>query len=318
MRQTPKSGGKWKNCEFYLNQRVAQCDWWFVLHSGGLRAEESTHTDSAHVVYISMEPLDTLPKKFYEQFGKLLLCDKNVSHPCVEFRNGLTWWAGVNANRQNHHDFSAVINHNYDSFKLLQPPPNKQDRVSIITSNKKDLPGHLLRLKFIDKVMNSSLSGFVDVYGGGHNPVEDKLDAILPYKYHIALENSIVDHYWTEKLVDALLGWSLPFYSGCGNIGQYLPSRSLVPIDIESESTIDLIKSALETDLHSHRLNDIKVARNLCLDDFNIFELMSSIASRKASKPKQVTLKPWSNYLPLKRRIRSAASPLIKRILLIK
>ena len=36
------------------------------------------------------------------------------------------------------------------------------------------------------------------VYGYGFNEIADKRDALVPYKYHLAIENG-VPHYWTEK-----------------------------------------------------------------------------------------------------------------------
>lgn len=314
IRQTPQFSSKWKNRHFYVNQNVDECDWWFVLHSGGLRQRETTNVDPAKVVFISMEPIDTLPSGFYKQFSKLVLCDKNVKHSSIEYQNGTTWWAGINVNYQISHDFSASVNHDYESLKLLRPPADQLNKISIITSNKSDLPGHRARLRFIDKVMNSSVASLVDLYGGGHNPVQDKMDAILPYKYHIVLENSIVDHYWTEKLGDAFLGWSFPFYSGCRNIDAYFPCSALAAIDIESTAVIDEIKKAFDEDLYSQRINDIDRARNMILDKYNIFELMASIATSKSSHAKQKTLKPWNAYLPLRRKIRSAVSPMVKRL----
>ena len=56
------------------------------------------------------------------------------------------------------------------------------------------------------------------------NPIEDKFDALIGYKYHLALENSVIPDYWTEKLADSLLAWCKPIYYGCPNINDYFSS----------------------------------------------------------------------------------------------
>ena len=45
----------------------------------------------------------------------------------------------------------------------------------------------------------------LDVFGRGIRSIPDKAAGILPYRYHIALENSQFYDYWTEKLA----GWNL-------------------------------------------------------------------------------------------------------------
>ena len=73
------------------------------------------------------------------------------------------------------------------------------------------------------------------VYGRtpGHIALDDKTDALAPYRYSFALENHIETHHWTEKLADALLGLTLPFYAGCPNAVDYFPEESFIPIDMD-------------------------------------------------------------------------------------
>ena len=50
---------------------------------------------------------------------------------------------------------------------------------------------------------------------------------------HIAVENHIAPHHWTEKLSDSFLGYCLPFYIGCPNAADYFPEQSFIGLDIE-------------------------------------------------------------------------------------
>lgn len=313
LRQTPGYTGRWGSCQFFVNQAVESCDWWFVCHDSALKGVERANCDPDHVVYISMEPIDSHPSAFYAQFSGLVLCDRKVKHPRIDYRNATTWWAGINVDFNGGHSFSPSINEDYDSLKILEPPDKKLDRISIITSNKTCLPGHKQRLAFIERLMRSDLAGVIDFYGGGHNPIKDKMRAILPYKYHIALENSVLENYWSEKIGDAYLGYALPLYHGCTNINQYFPSQSLVKLDLDSESVIADIAECLSGDLYSQRLEAIKAARNLVMNDHNIFALMSSIAKVKASRIEPCEIKGPGKFWSIPRKVKTKVAILSKK-----
>ena len=291
LRQTPGRQGAWKHCQFYVDRHVDACDWWFVCHNSALMQEQSAICDPNHIVFISMEPYEQEPQSFYDQFAHVVACDLSLQHRSILRGNGLSWWAGVNVDFQQGHRFSPNTQHDYDSFSSSKIPPCKNDRISIVTSNKCFFPGHQRRLAFIHRLINSPLSSYIDLYGGGHRPIPDKLDALLSYKYHIVLENSEIPDYWTEKLADAFLGHCLPFYHGCPNINDYFPKDSCVPIDIESDSAMTVIEQALKSNLYDKRLEAISAARNLVLNDFNLFEVMASIATRPASSLQRCTLR---------------------------
>jgi hypothetical protein len=64
------------------------------------------------------------------------------------------------------------------------------------------------------------------------HPLDDKADCLRDYRYHIAIENFIGEHHWTEKLADPFLGLALPFYYGCPNAADYFLPDSFISIDI--------------------------------------------------------------------------------------
>ena len=78
------------------------------------------------------------------------------------------------------------------------------------------------------------------------NLIEQKADALDPYRYHLAVENYIGPHYWTEKLADAFLGYTLPFYCGAPNAADYFPEESFIPIDINNfDGALETIRRAI-------------------------------------------------------------------------
>ena len=297
LRQSPNRSGNWGNTQFYVNSCVEKYDWWFVLHAGALQEPQKALCDPNHIVFISMEPseLDT-PRAFYKQFSKLVMCDHRIKHPDVTYFNGTTWWVGIKVKFEGGHKFSPTVSADYDSL-IEMPVPAKKNRISVICSNKKFFPGHHKRLQFLERLRSHPISEHIDFFGGGHNPILDKMDAIAPYKYHLVLENSTIKDYFSEKITDPLLGYALPIYYGCPNINDFFPSDSNIKIDIDDfEGTVKSLQHALNNDFYQNNLGSIIEARNLVLNRFNIFQTMADICKSPASKHQICYLKPASQF----------------------
>ncbi len=89
-----------------------------------------------------------------------------------------------------------------------------------------------------------------------------KADVILPNKYHLVLENTVMPFYWTEKLADAYLGFALPLVSGATNLAEWFPPESFVWIDIDDpQQAVATITAAIDNDLYSGRQAAIAEAR---------------------------------------------------------
>ena len=296
LRQTPGGNGIWRDCKFIVNKPLKNCDWWFVCHGSGLGEKESTCCPPNHVVYISMEPTEEVSgckKEFIAQFSQVVMTDRNFSHKRITYSNGMSWWVGIRVAHDGIHHFDPVYKYGYDQFMAMDGIPNKKNKFSLIVSQKTSLPGHRKRLEFVDRLMNHPISEFIDVYGSGHRQVEDKWEAIAPYKYHIVLENNVIPDYWSEKLGDAYLGFSYPIYYGCPNIHDYFDSKSLQVIDInEFNDVVERLKSLLLSDVYEENFENIKSSRMRILNDYNIFELMARLSLNDAGESKRVVLKP--------------------------
>jgi hypothetical protein len=298
LRQLPGMNHNWKDCDFFINSDVKECDWWFVLHGSGIVKTEECICDPDNIVYVSMEPNETLSKvsnKFINQFSKLVICDRSIIHPNITYMNWLTWWVGIVVTKnKNQHFFSKIHKFNYDDF-IVMKPMNKVNKLSIVLSTKNFSSGHQKRINFLDKLINSHIAKYIDVYGEGFTPIPDKWDAIAKYKYHLVLENSVTKDYWSEKLADAFLGFSLPIYYGCPNINDYFSDDSMIHIDIEDfEGSIEIIKRTLESNIYEEKIEIIEAARSKVLNEYNIFNLISNMANSKAVKTKKIKL--HTNY----------------------
>jgi hypothetical protein len=284
LRQSPGGLGVWGGCKFYVNQYVVECDWWIVCHISGIIDKEKTLCDPKNIIYISMEPNESLLKvnsKFLSQFNKLVLVDRSINHHNILYRNIHTWWAGMRVKHRNGiHSFEQDSFYSYDQFKSMLPQ-SKVARISVIVSSKDTLLGHRSRLKFLDDLMNQPINKYIDLYGGGFNPIDDKLDVISPYKYHLVLENSIVQDYWSEKLADAYLGYAFPLYVGCPNVSDYFSGDSLMILSIDDDPkdiSLKLIEMIL-SDKYENSLRGIETARNDILNKYNIFAEMARLCA---------------------------------------
>ena len=104
------------------------------------------------------------------------------------------------------------------------------------------------------------------------------MDALAGYKYHLALENSVVPDYWTEKLADpfGLVPSNLLWMS---KYNSYFPSDSLVTIDIDDfDSTLQILWQLLESNRHAQSIDSIKSARSLFLMNIISFSLLLAYA----------------------------------------
>lgn len=146
----------------------------------------------------------------------------------------------------------------------------KQDRVSWVTSNAVHKEGHKLRMSFKDYLLEQGF-GF-DLFGRGFSPIDDKFDGIFPYKYSIAIENYSCNDYWTEKIADCFLSWTIPIYWGAKNILAYFPEKSMILIDPnDHKKSLKIIRNAMECDYFHSNMGALAEARDLVLNRYQLF-----------------------------------------------
>lgn len=292
LRQTPGYSGIWQDCFFYVNQPIKECDWW-VVYEGLLDAEE-TICDPDHLIFITGEPPEIrgYNKKFLEQFSLVITAQANIKHRNILVRQqALPWHIGLR--RQLNGNISAL---GYDDFiENDRLEKNSKKLMSIIVSTKSYTDGHKKRLKFVEELVNH-FGDHIDLFGRGFNEIEDKWRGISPYKYHVAIENSYVPDYFSEKLADAFLGLSYPIYYGCPNIFDYFPKLSLTPIDIENPAkSILTIEELIKEDAYRKRFAYLKAAKNLVLNQYNLFPMLAAICNKSQKERRKITIKPENN-----------------------
>lgn len=100
---------------------------------------------------------------------------------------------------------------------------------SAIASFKRFAPGHFLRHEAI-KILGASIDAFGDEYIKLSHRL-NKIQALKDYMYTIVVENSKMDYYFTEKLIDALSTGTIPIYWGCPSISKFFNTDGFIIFD---------------------------------------------------------------------------------------
>ncbi len=300
-RQTPGQKGAWGNCLFVENEDVSECDWLVVYY--GLTRTEKVLCYAGNTIFIDPEPptVRQSSSRFFKQFSYVITCRRDVEHPgIINTQQSLPWHIGrMTRPHVRHKELgfteSTVTGFSkcYDDFK--NAAFEKTKLLSVISSDKVYTEGHKSRIRFVN-ALKDHFGDRLDVYGRGINDVEDKWEAIADYKYHIALENSSYEDYWTEKLSDCYLAGAFPFYYGCPNISSYFPEGSYRVVNIDQpEQAIAEIENAIRQSQYENSIGELDSAREMVLDQYNLFPALATLidnierASPSGKSKKKIT-----------------------------
>jgi hypothetical protein len=241
-------------------------DYWAVLNAP--QAADRGSFDPSRTVVFQMEPLmGTEPMR--ERWGEWA-APSPLSFLQVRdhrrYRNSNDWWVGR-------------------SYAELRdgPAPEKDRTMAACVSAKYFDPGHVRRIDFLRFLDGQDLD--LDIYGDpangfrrfrGPTPAHDKSAAVLPYRYYFDAENNSAPNFFTEKIVDCLLGETLCFYWGCPNLDSFFDPRAFIRLDLEDfEADLARIREAIEADEWSARLPFIRAEKRRILDDYQFFPTLA-------------------------------------------
>lgn len=257
--------------EFVLDPLAKDFDWLVVyddLPKTGnerlpLRSEE-VMCGKARTALITYEPssIKFFGRDYTDQFGMIM-----TSHDAA---------ALVHPNRRDMPPVGFWYYGGPEQVNAHPKAPNKTGILSVFGSKKRQKHSlHLRRFEFLNEAMHE-LEDLISVYGNGFRPVEHKAEALDGYKYHLAVENHIGPHHWTEKLSDAFLGYTLPFYVGCPNAAAYFPEDAFIPIEIrDPQRAFATIREAIADNAYEKRLPAIIEARRRVIEDYNLGNMIA-------------------------------------------
>ena len=309
LHQLPHGEPRWDNCQFLFDQQAREYDWLVVYDDipelpgeDRQRAHETLGCAQPHTLLVTTEPssIKIYGDDYTKQFCAVLTSQAAwaLPHPQRIFSQpALHWFYGVGS----HHILP------FDDF--LNPPPlAKTKTISMVLSPKNMRHTlHHRRASLMGKLMQRLPE--MDVFGrSAPHALDDKADCLRDYRYHVAIENFIGEHHWTEKLADAFLGLTLPFYAGCPNAAAYFPSQSLIPIDMRDvNGTLYTIQKAIAENEYEKRLPAIIEARRRVLFEYNFF----AVLTREISRRHNATLRTMPGTKILSRRALRASSPVV-------
>jgi hypothetical protein len=176
--------------------------------------------------------------------------------------------------------------------------PDKKYPVSVVCSNRSGTTQYDRRLAFV-RALKEELGEDLHWFGRGFRPVGDKSEAIIPYRYHIVLENNTIPHFWTEKLADAFLGDAFPIVAGGSHFDDYFPSDSFEYVDLENiEAAVAKVVALVRKDVWAERYPAIRTARERLLYEHNIFAVCANYIAEN-TKPDSSCLSKPAKIKPL-------------------
>lgn len=279
-RQCPKNHAKWGNCLFTFNPSDRNYDWLVVFDDiprSLPKQKEQLSCPRENTILVTSEPsaVTSYGKAFAAQFETVLTNQdpKNLPHNnAIRSQTGNVWFYGKT----------------YDEIRKA-PPPNKTGLISTVCSSKQQQHTmHARRYEFTQRLKTEIPE--LDIFGHGVRYIEKKSDALDSYKFHLAIENHIAPHVWTEKLADAFLGYTVPIYCGCPNVFDYFPEDSIIPIDISDfDKSLDTIRTVLSTEgEYERRLEAVKEARRRVIEEYNLPAILSRIIGNADLSAKDV------------------------------
>ena len=277
MRQTEDGHGNMGRVLFALAPQPTlaqlippQVESWLVVFDEAPVGFCTTTPRERRILFVTEPPeIKKYPRSYLGQFGTVVAPydfrgverrSMVIGNPCLNWHFGISRANGTSVSK-----FAKL-----DELRAM-PVPTKTGLISVVCSNKTATDAQRARLALVS-LLKERLGDVLHVYGRGFNPVDDKMSAIAPYKYHVVLENNLLPYFWTEKLSDAWLGWSLPLYLGAPNLGAVCPAAGFVPLPAGApEACVRAVVQAMELQLWEAREAELALCRTWMMETTNVF-----------------------------------------------
>jgi len=174
----------------------------------------------------------------HTQYDLILTTDPLILSACnnaVFFPYGTTW---LNQGHINHPDGLGKFDEEY----LKQFWKDKKLDLSFLCSvHNRDASGYDLRKELWSKKDDITIP--TSFYASPRNPpplppgplgadllLNDDRSGLYKSQFSVAIENALVDNYFTEKLMDCFLTKTVPVYYGCPNIVNFFEPKGIIDI----------------------------------------------------------------------------------------
>lgn len=277
----------WKRLSPYKDYRIDNIQFIFpneewedfiIVFGSSFSSPIKTKCNKERRIFIAAEPANykRYDEKFLDQFGVVITTDPNCKHNnTINLPPAIPWHIG----RFFESETKAWL---FD--KLQSWSPKKTKLCSVICSNKTCTKEHRARIEFVEK-LKLRFGNDIDFYGRGFNTIEDKIEALSEYRFHIALENTPLANYWTEKIADPFISLTYPIYWGCSNLEEYFDPQSFTRIDINHpERALKIIEQILSSDIDKRNHTFLEKSKSKVLYEYNIFSAIHKILLTKLDR----------------------------------
>jgi hypothetical protein len=167
---------------------------------------------------------------------------------------------------------------------------NRSNKIIAIISSKAIDSGHINRINFIKYVESIGLD-IIDVYGyknyhnfkGYKGTIDNKLK-IQEYMYILSVENNREYNYATEKIWEAFVTCTYPFYDGCPNLSDYIDNRSYTPIDCgNKKAALSTILDSMKNNTWLSNLDSLIESREKTIHKYSIMAILNNIVVKSSS-----------------------------------
>lgn len=253
-----KGNYKWNNITLVESEPT---DYYVVLNA----PPQGTEIDLARTIYFQMDPDNSHFWGIWSNppIDKLFFCGTHDRH-----YNTTEWHLS-----KTHEELSTEV------------IAKTKDNLSVVLDNSYRDIGQIKKVDFVKFLESKEFP--IEVYGGEkfHNTTykgeiqdHNSNDAMIQYKYLLAVENKFTNGYFSEKLIDGILSECLVFYCGAPDIKNYIDERAFVSIDLlNQEANYAKIRNAIESNMWADRLQYIQEAKKKILNEMSFFPRIEKI-----------------------------------------
>lgn len=284
--------------EFVFNDPQKEFD--FVVVHENLDARREVVVKEGGLVLVTGEEQTVLAaynQEFLDQFDVVVTSRGDIVHRNIY---------------RDHYWHPWRIRRSYEDLNALKPGA-KSRPISAIISGYSTLPLQTRRLEFV-KYAKSFFGADLDWFSKGQSTfIDDKFEGLYPYQYSIAVENSIHQNYFTEKISDCFLSYAMPLYQGCPNISDFFDDRSYIDIDVENaDRSCAAIREILSEGVLNSNLTYLRESRRLVLEKYQFLAALGHFAVSHppvGTKVRKI-INPQNFFLdgPLSRLVKSIAT----------
>lgn len=262
----------WGDCLFCTDAAMTDYDWVLVYDEfprtpvGTIRNEtEPLLCPPDQTILITVEPpsIKIYSRAYTSQFGTVLTTHsaRDLPHPGHTLGRGCLEWLYIKPMQE------ILDQKEFPKTKMLSTICSAKQHTHTMHKKRYDLTRYLA-----DRLPE------LDWFGHGIREIENKTVAMDDYKYHLCVENHLEPHHWTEKLSDAFVAMTLPFYAGDPLATECFPQESFIPIPLDNpQKALEIIRKAMEDGEYEKRLPAIREARRLVLEKYNMFAQTAAV-----------------------------------------